>query len=254
MNQLLESFGIIPVIKINQIEDAVPLSRAVLNGGLGILEITFRTEAAAESIAMIRKELPNIVVGAGTILTLEQAKKALSCGASFLVSPGFNREIVSFCVSQDIPIFPGCATASDIEAAMALGLGTVKFFPAEAGGGIKMIKALSGPYGKLSFMPTGGISLENMNEYLAQPNVIAVGGSWMVNEKWIEEKNFAAIEEASRAAVDAMLGFSLGLDAVCAIASGKPITLRTHSISRAQKYLALRNIDCAAAKITLTQY
>ncbi len=173
--------GIIPVIKIDDANTALPLTEAMINGGICCAEVTFRTDAAEESIALIAKNLPNVLLGAGTVLSAEQVDKAVSAGASFIVSPGINRKVVEYCLSKNIPIIPGCITPTEIEIALEYGLETVKFFPAEQAGGLGMIKALSAPYNKLNFIPTGGINLNNLAQYLSFNKIIACGGSFMVN-------------------------------------------------------------------------
>lgn len=173
--------GIIPVIKLNRVEEAVPLAQALLAGGIPVAEVTFRTEAAAEGIATIRREFPQMLVGAGTVLTTEQATAAIEAGAQFVVSPGSHGKIIDRVLTAGVAMIPGVATPTEIEAAMEKGLRVLKFFPAEALGGIAMLKALSGPYPQIKFVPTGGISAGNMKEYLHQKNVLAVGGSWMIH-------------------------------------------------------------------------
>ena len=172
--------AIIPVIKLNRVEEAVPLAQALLAGGIPVAEVTFRTEAAAEGIAAIRREVPQMMVGAGTVLTTDQAIAAVEAGAQFVVSPGSNGKIIDRVLAAGVAMIPGVATPSEIEAAMERGLNVLKFFPAEALGGIAMLKALSGPYSQIKFVPTGGVGPDNMKDYLHQKNVLAVGGSWMI--------------------------------------------------------------------------
>ena len=176
------------------------MAEALVAGGLPIAEVTFRTAAAAESIAIMAKR-GDLLVGAGTVLNVDTVKKAVDCGAKFIVSPGFNPKVVSYCVAHEIPITPGTSSATDIEAALDHGLTTVKFFPAEAIGGLKLLKALSAPYGMMSFMPTGGITPENVTEYLKFPKVLACGGSWMVTKELLAGKQFQKIAELSKQAV-----------------------------------------------------
>jgi len=212
MNEVLERIsliGIVPVIKIDDIKKAVPLARALCKGGIPVAEITFRTEQAEEAIARISKEVPEMLVGAGTVLNVAQVDAAVRAGAKFIVSPGFNPTVVGYCVNKQIPITPGCTNASDMERAIGLGLEVVKFFPAEAAGGIKMIKSLAGPFGNMKFMPTGGIDANNLNDYLSFPKVLACGGSWMVPEQLIQDGNFERITELSSEAMSQMLGFTL---------------------------------------------
>lgn len=209
MNQLLYEIGIIPVIKITDPKKAVPLARALCRGGLPAAEITFRTDCAAEAISAIVREFPDMLVGAGTVLNAEQADRAKAAGAKFIVSPGLNPNTVRHCQEIGVPILPGCANPSDIEMAIELGLDTVKFFPAEAAGGVAMIKAMSAPYGNIKFMPTGGINADNLLDYLRFDKVIACGGSFMVKESLIDAEDWDAIEALTRDAVVKMLGFEM---------------------------------------------
>ena len=202
----LYSIGLIPVIKIENAEDAVPLAKALIDGGLPAAEITFRTKCAAEAIKNITDAYPDMLVGAGTVLTTEQVDAAIAAGSKFIVSPGLNPKTVSYCLSKGVPMLPGCANPSDVEAALELGLTTVKFFPAEAVGGLKMLKAMAAPYGQLTFMPTGGINENNLLDYLKFNKIIACGGSFMVNEELIKAKDWAAITALTKNAVKIMLG------------------------------------------------
>ena len=205
----LSLIGIVPVIAIDDSKDASALARTLCKGGLPCAEVTFRTDAAEESIRIMASEYPKMIVGAGTVLTTEQADRAMNAGAKFLVSPGLNPEVVKYCTEKGYPIVPGCATPSDIERAISLGLDTVKFFPAEAAGGLPMIKAMSAPYGKIKFMPTGGIGEGNLNDYLSFNKIFACGGSWMVPKKLVSAGEFDKIEKLTRDAVSAMLGIKL---------------------------------------------
>ena len=202
----LYSIGLIPVIKIENPDDAVPLAKALIDGGLPAAEITFRTKCAAEAIKNITDAFPEMLVGAGTVLTTEQVDAAIAAGSKFIVSPGLNPKTVSYCLSKGVPMLPGCANPSDVEAALELGLTTVKFFPAEAVGGLKMLKAMAAPYGQLTFMPTGGINENNLLDYLKFNKIIACGGSFMVNEDLIKAKDWAAITALTKNAVKIMLG------------------------------------------------
>ena len=198
MNEVLakiQEIGIIPVVVLDRVEDALPLGKALIEGGLPCAEVTFRTEAAEESIRVMSENFPELLVGAGTVLTTEQVDRAVAAGAKFIVSPGLNPRIVKYCVEKGVVIVPGCANPSDIEQALENGLEVVKFFPAELLGGLKMIKALSGPYGNVKFMATGGISANNVREYLACDHIAACGGSWMVNGKLVKEGKFDEITE-----------------------------------------------------------
>ncbi len=186
-----------------------PLAKALYPGGLGCAEVTFRTDAAEESIKAISEEMPEMLVGAGTILTIEQADRAVAAGAKFIVSPGLNREIVKYCVDKDITIIPGCTTPSDIETALSLGLEVVKFFPAEAAGGINMIKSMSAPYTSIKFIPTGGINIKNLNTYLSINKVIACGGSWMVSKELLKNGDYETVTKLTEEALHTMLGFEV---------------------------------------------
>ncbi|MBQ8162864.1 MAG: bifunctional 4-hydroxy-2-oxoglutarate aldolase/2-dehydro-3-deoxy-phosphogluconate aldolase [Clostridia bacterium] len=205
----LYNYGLVPVIKITKTENAVPLAKALAEGGLNCAEITFRTECAKDAIREVTKALPDMLVGAGTVLTPEQADEAVAAGAKFIVSPGLNPRVVKHCLEKGIPVLPGCATPSEVEQALELGLKAVKFFPAEAAGGLNMIKSMSAPYGNLKFMPTGGINEENMLQYLSFDKIIACGGSFMVKDSLIEAGKFDEIKALTKSAVMKMLGFEL---------------------------------------------
>ena len=212
MNEVLEKIqkiGIVPVVVLNDAKDAAPLAKALCDGGLPCAEVTFRTEAAEASIRAISKAFPDMLVGAGTVLTVEQVQKAVDAGARFIVSPGLNPEVVKYCVDRQIPVTPGTCNPSDIEAAIDLGLDVVKFFPAEAAGGLAMIKAVAAPYTKMKFMPTGGINAGNLNQYLAFPKILACGGSWMVSKDLVKAGAFDKIRDLTQEAVMTMLGFEL---------------------------------------------
>ncbi len=212
MNEVLskiEMMGIVPVIKLDDPKNAVPLAKALCDGGLPCAEVTFRTAAAEESIRLMRRAFPDMLIGAGTVLTTDQVDMAVNAGASFIVSPGLNPKVVGYCVERNIPITPGCSTPSDIEAAIELGLEVVKFFPAEAAGGLAMIKAMAAPYVNMKFMPTGGINASNLISYLDFPRIIACGGSWMVRDDLIKEGDFDKIRELTKEAITMMLGFKL---------------------------------------------
>lgn len=205
----IEALGIVPVVRIENADDAVPLCRALTAGGLPAAEITFRTDAAEESIRRAAEALPDMLIGAGTVLTAEQADRARAAGAAFIVTPGFNPKVVGHCIEKGYPVFPGCPTSSDIEQAIEMGLSVVKFFPAEAMGGLKTIKALAAPYGNMRFMPTGGVNESNLADYLAFDKVIACGGSWMIDAEAVKNGDFGRIEQLTRSAVQKMLGFRL---------------------------------------------
>lgn len=205
--QELSLIGIVPVIKIDRVEDALPLANALCEGGLPCAEITFRTAAAKDAIAAITREYPNMIVGAGTVLTVEQVDAAIEAGSKFIVSPGFNPTVVAYCQQRGVPVIPGINNPTGIEQALSMGLKTVKFFPAEQSGGINMIKAMSAPYGAVSFMPTGGIGPANVNDYLSFNKIVCCGGSWMVKADLINAGDFEGIKKLVRQAVDTMLGF-----------------------------------------------
>ena len=207
--ETISKIGIVPVVKLDDAKDALPLADALCKGGLPCAEVTFRTDAAAESIAIMTKAHPEMMVGAGTVLSTQQVDAAMEAGAKFIVSPGLNPRIVKYCVDRNIPITPGTNTPSEIDTAMDFGLEVVKFFPAEQSGGLAKIKAMSAPYVNMKFMPTGGINEKNLLSYLDFPKVIACGGSWMVPADLIAKGEFDKIEELTRDAVKTMLGFEI---------------------------------------------
>ena len=192
--------GIVPVVVLNDVKNAVPLAQSLINGGLPCAEVTFRTEAAQQSIAEISKNFPQMFVGAGTVLTTEQVDRAVDAGAKFIVSPGFNPKVVEYCIKKGYPVTPGIMTPTELEMALEFGLDVVKFFPAENAGGLKMIKAMAAPYTKMKFMPTGGINPQNVREYLQCDKILACGGSWMVKGDLINSGNFAEIEKLTKEA------------------------------------------------------
>ena len=179
-NSIFETVRVLPVVVIKELEDTIPTLRALMEGGVPAAEITFRTACAAEAIAQGVKEFPDMHIGAGTVINGEQARKAIDAGASFIVSPGLSAEVAEICKAADIPYFPGCATPTEIMQAISLGITTVKFFPANVYGGLSAIKALSGPFPQVSFLPTGGVDLSNIREFLAFEKIVAVGGSFMM--------------------------------------------------------------------------
>ena len=198
MNAVLEKFqkiGIIPVVVLDDAKDAEALGKALMEGGLPAAEVTFRTDAAEESIRIMSEKFPEMLVGAGTVLTTEQVDRAVAAGAKFIVSPGLNPKVVKYCIEKNIPVTPGTQTPTEMEQAIELGLDIVKFFPAEPAGGLKMIKAVSAPYTMLKFMPTGGINAENVKEYLAYDKILACGGSWIVKKDMIKNGEFDKIKE-----------------------------------------------------------
>ncbi len=191
---------LVPVVVLDSADAADPLTQALVEGGLPIAEVTFRTEAAEESIRAMSKH-NGLLVGAGTVLDIEQAKRAIGAGAEFVVTPGTHPPVVEYCLSQGVPITPGIATPTDIDLCRSLGLDLLKFFPAEAYGGVKTLKALSAPYGGIRFIPTGGVSPDNLHDYLALPSVFACGGSWMVDRKQVNKGDFAGIRSIVTQAV-----------------------------------------------------
>lgn len=212
MNEVLQKIydiGIVPVIAIEDADKAVPLAKALVAGGLPAAEVTFRTEAAEEAIRRIVAEVPEMLVGAGTVLTKEQADRAIAAGVKFIVSPGFNPEITKYVIDKGMLMMPGTATPGEMEQAMSMGLNVVKFFPAEQNGGIAKIKAVAGPYANLRWMPTGGVNAKNLLDYLSFNKIIACGGTWMVNKQLIDSENWAEIERLTREAVNTMMGFEV---------------------------------------------
>jgi 2-dehydro-3-deoxyphosphogluconate aldolase/(4S)-4-hydroxy-2-oxoglutarate aldolase len=200
--QQMRDFGVVPVVAIAKAEDATHLGQALLDGGLPCAEITFRTAAAEEAIKRIASELPEILVGAGTVLNIEQAERAVSAGARFIVSPGFDAKVVSWCLEQGVVVTPGVATPTEINMALNHGLSILKFFPAEALGGVKTLKAISAPYVNVKFIPTGGVNLENLAEYLRVPSVHACGGSWLVKRNLIDAGDFDEITRRVKEALE----------------------------------------------------
>jgi 2-dehydro-3-deoxyphosphogluconate aldolase / (4S)-4-hydroxy-2-oxoglutarate aldolase len=191
---------ILPIVAIKNAKDAIPLADALIAGGLPLVEVTFRTEAAEDAIRAIASS-GDILVGAGTIVTVNQAEKAIAAGAKFIVSPGFDAEVVRFCLEKGIPITPGICTPSEVMAAMKMGLTTLKFFPAEAYGGLKTLKAISAPLSSIKFIPTGGVNTKNLTEYLAFPKVLACGGTWLATSEMIEKGRFEEITDLCKEAV-----------------------------------------------------
>ncbi|MGB1249532.1 MAG: bifunctional 4-hydroxy-2-oxoglutarate aldolase/2-dehydro-3-deoxy-phosphogluconate aldolase [Candidatus Promineifilaceae bacterium] len=205
MNEIMKQIGrigIVPVVAIEDAADAVPLGQALLDGGLPCAEITFRTAAAADAIKAMSNAFPDMLVGAGTILTVEQAEQAAAAGAKFIVTPGFDAAVVDWCLANDMPITPGVMTPTDINQALAKGLTLLKFFPAEVAGGIKAIKAIGGPYVGVKFIPTGGINANNLTDYLNVPSVVACGGSFMVKKQLIAAGQFEEITKRAQGAVN----------------------------------------------------
>ena len=212
MNAVIEELGkigIVPVIALDDAKDAEPLAKALIEGGLPAAEVTFRTAAAEESIKIMSEKFPELVVGAGTVLTPEQADRAMNAGAKFIVSPGLNPKVVKHCLDKGYPIVPGTSNPSDVEVAIELGLDVVKFFPAEAAGGLNMIKSMAAPYTQMKFMPTGGINAGNLKSYLDFNKIVCCGGSWMVKKDLVTAGDIEGIKSLTREAVDTMLGFEM---------------------------------------------
>ena len=202
IEQQFHDFGVVPVVVLEDAKDALPLAEALTEGGLSCAEVTFRTEAAEESIRQMSEKYPDMLVGAGTVLTIEQVDRAVAAGAKFIVSPGFDPEIVDYCLEKEIPVFPGCITPSEVAQAVKRGLKVVKFFPAEQAGGVAMLKAMAAPYTMVKFMPTGGISAKNLKDYLSFDKIICCGGSWMVKGDMIRNGEFDKIKELTKEAVE----------------------------------------------------
>lgn len=200
MNEKLSSYGVVPVVVLEDVKDAKPLAEALVEGGLAVAEITFRTAAAEESIKVMSEAYPDMLVGAGTVLSIEQVDRAIRVGAKFIVSPGFDPEVVDYCISKDIPIYPGTVTPSEVTQAVKRGLSICKFFPAEQYGGVSTIKALSAPFTTVKFMPTGGVNANNLKDYLSCNKIVACGGSWMVKSDLIKNGDFEKIKEMTKEA------------------------------------------------------
>lgn len=202
MNERIAACGVVPVVVLEDAKDAKPLAEALVEGGLPVAEVTFRTAAAEESIRIMAEAYPDMLVGAGTVLSVEQAQRAVNAGAKFIVSPGFDEEVVDWCLANNIPVYPGIITPSEATKAVKRGLKIVKFFPAEQFGGVATIKALAAPFTTLKFMPTGGINAKNIRDYLSNNKIIACGGSWMVKGDLVKAGDFAKIKELVKEAVE----------------------------------------------------
>ena len=205
MKTIVEQFyqyGVVPVVVLEDAKDAVRLAKALMDGGLPCAEVTFRTEAAEDAIRLMSKEYPDMLVGAGTVLTIDQVDRAVAAGARFIVSPGFDPEIVDYCLEKNVPVFPGCITPSEVAQAAKRGIEVVKFFPAEQAGGVAMIRSLAAPYTGMKFMPTGGISAKNLRDYLECDKILCCGGSWMVKSDLIHQGEFDRIRDLTREAVE----------------------------------------------------
>jgi len=202
MEERIASLGVVPVVVLNDAKDAEPLADALCRGGLPVAEVTFRTDAAEESIKIMAQKYPDMLVGAGTVLTKDQVDRAMAAGGKFIVSPGFDPEIVDYCLEKGYPVFPGIITPSELAQAVKRGLKVVKFFPAEQFGGVSTIKALAAPYTQVKFMPTGGVNAKNLPDYLGFDKIIACGGSWMVKGDLVKAGKFDEIEAMTREAVE----------------------------------------------------
>jgi len=201
MNEQLAACGVVPVVVLEDAKDARPLAQALVEGGLPCAEVTFRTDAAEESIRIMAEAYPEMLVGAGTVLSIEQVDRAVKAGAKFIVSPGFDPEVVDYCLANNIPVYPGVITPSEVSQAVKRGLKVVKFFPAEQFGGVATIKALAAPFTSVSFMPTGGVNAKNIKDYLGFKRIIACGGSWMVKSDLVKAGEFDKIKELVAEAV-----------------------------------------------------
>jgi 2-dehydro-3-deoxyphosphogluconate aldolase/(4S)-4-hydroxy-2-oxoglutarate aldolase len=202
IEEKFQEYAVVPVVVLEDAKDALPLAKALIEGGLPCAEVTFRTEAAEESIRAISEKYPEMLVGAGTVLTIEQVDRATKAGAKFIVSPGFDPEIVDYCLEKGMPVFPGCITPSEVAQAAKRGMKTIKFFPAEQAGGIARIKAMAAPYTMMKFMPTGGISVDNLKDYLSFDKILCCGGSWMVKSNLIKNGEFDKICDLTKQAVE----------------------------------------------------
>jgi len=248
----LANAGVVPVVVLDQVEDAVPTARAMVAGGIDVMEITFRTEAAAESIKAVAENCPEMFVGAGTIITLDQCKKAVDMGAKFIVSPGFNRDVVAWCVEHDIAVCPGCVTPTEIMAAMELGLKVIKFFPANVYGGLSAMKSLAAPFGGIKFIPTGGVNAQNLGEYISAPFIHAVGGSWVCPKADIAAGNWDKITQLCAEARTAALGYEVahvGINTESAEASAAVCSELNSAFGFATKFGNSSNFSTSAIEV-----
>ena len=249
VSEIFKHVGIVPAIAIDSADQAVPLANALVAGGIPIAEITFRTAAGQEGIRRVAAECPEILVGAGTVLTVKQCEEAIEAGAKFIVSPGYFDDVVNYCVERDIPVFPGCCNASDLTKAVNAGLKVVKFFPAEQNGGIASVKALA-PVFPLDFLPTGGVNQKNMMDYLSFNRVHAVGGTWMVKKDMINAGEFDRITAICKDAVKELLGLSIAHVGInCANADEAEKTAKTICALFGFDYKAGNSSDFAGAAV-----
>ena len=245
----IRNIGIVPAIAIDSADQAVPLAKALIKGGIPVAEFTFRTAAGQESIRRVAKECPEIIVGAGTVLTVKQCDEAIAAGAQFIVAPGYYDDVVNHCVELGVPVLPGCISPSDLTRAVNAGLKVVKFFPAEQNGGIAAVKALA-PVFPLDFLPTGGVNQKNMNDYLSFDRVYGVGGTWMVKKDMINAGEFDKITAISREAVKTMLGFSIAHVGInCADAAEAEKTAKMISALFGFEYKPGNSSDFAGAAV-----
>lgn len=261
----LENNAVVPVVVLDNSADAVPTAKALLAGGIDVMEITLRTAAALESIALVSEQCPQMLVGAGTVLDVEQAKAAVKAGSKFIVSPGFDAELVAWCMENGVSVLPGCVTPSEIMAARKLGLNILKFFPANVYGGLNAMKNLAAPFTQVRFVPTGGVNGQNIGEYTAAPYVYTVGGSWVCAKTDIAAGNFDKITELCASAVKSALGFTVcapalteaaaalfGADAAVEETDGsEALTVKTNHVGRAVAYLEKKG---CTADLSTAQY
>ena len=253
----LSNAGVVPVVVIENAKDAVPTAQAMLAGGIDVMEITFRTAAARDAIAAVSQQCPDMLVGAGTVITLEQCKTAVAAGAKFIVAPGFDREVVAWCVENGVAVTPGCVTPTEIMQAMSLDLKVVKFFPANVYGGLGAMKALSGPFGGIKFIPTGGVNAQNLAEYLTAPFIHAVGGSWVCPKADIAAGNFEKITALCAEARRAVLGFEvahIGINCADAAASEAVCGLLRDAFGFETKLGNSSNFSTSAIEVMKTPY
>ena len=209
VNELIGKIGLVPVVAFEDVDSAIPAAKALINGGLPIMEITLRTQAGLPAIKAVKQAYPDMLLGAGTVLSVEQAKAAVDAGAEFIVSPGLNPEVVQWCVDNSVTITPGCVTPTEIEKALSYGLNILKFFPASVYGGVNGCKALYGPYRMVKFVPTGGVSLSNLADFADKPYIHAIGGGWLCKSADVKAGNFDAITKVAKQSIEALLGFEV---------------------------------------------
>lgn len=209
LSNKIGNMGLVPVVVFDNVEDAIPTAKAMIDGGLPIMEIALRTKEAIPAMKLIKKEYPEIILGAGTVLSVDQAKKSLEAGCEFIVSPGFNDEVVQYCIDNNVLITPGCVTPCEIEHALSFGIDILKFFPASIYGGVNACKALHGPYRMIKFVPTGGVNINNLSDYADKEFIHAIGGGWLCSTKDIANGDFSKIRDTVKKSIDVLLGFEL---------------------------------------------